>query len=96
MKLIRFLTLAAAICWLALLPAHATLTLSGLYAFTSATNSGEYPYWPLVQAGDGNFYGTTAYGGQYGNGTVFRMTTNGTVTFPVSFDGSNGGILMRA
>lgn len=91
MKLIRFLTLAAAICWLALLPAHATLTLSGLYAFTSATNSGENPYWPLVQAGDGNFYGTTAYGGQYGNGTVFRMTPGGTVTFPVSFNGTNGG-----
>jgi len=44
MKLIRFLTLAMAICWLALLPAHATLTLSKLYSFTSATNSGEYPY----------------------------------------------------
>jgi uncharacterized repeat protein (TIGR03803 family) len=91
MKLIRFLTLAMAICWLALLPAHATLTLSKLYSFTSATSSGEYPYWPLVQAGDGNFYGVTVQGGASGDGTVFRMTTNGTMTFLVSFDFSNGG-----
>jgi uncharacterized repeat protein (TIGR03803 family) len=91
MKLIRFVTLAVAICWLALLPAHATLTLSQLYSFTSATTSGEYPYWPLVQARDGNFYGTTEQGGASGIGTVFRMTPNGTVTFPVSFNGGNGG-----
>jgi uncharacterized repeat protein (TIGR03803 family) len=91
MKLIRFLTLAVAICWLALLPAHATLTLSQLYSFTSATTSGESPYWPLVQAGDGNFYGTTYQGGVSGYGTVFRMTPGGTVTFPVSFNGSDGG-----
>ena len=91
MKLIRFLTLAMAICWLALLPARAALTLSGLYPFTSATTSGEYPYWPLVQAGDGNFYGVTVQGGASGYGTVFRMTTNGTVTFPVTFSISNGG-----
>jgi uncharacterized repeat protein (TIGR03803 family) len=91
MKLIRFLTLAAAIYWLALPPAHATLTLSQLYSFTSSTASGEYPYWPLVQAGDGNFYGTTEVGGASGIGTVFRMTPGGTVTFPVSFNGGNGG-----
>ena len=91
MKLIRFLTLAVAICWLALLPAHATLTLSQLYSFTSATTSGEYPYWPLVQARDGNFYGTTELGGASGIGTVFRMTPGGIVTFPVSFNYSNGG-----
>jgi uncharacterized repeat protein (TIGR03803 family) len=27
----------------------------------------------LVQAEDGNFYGTTYGGGIYGNGTVFRL-----------------------
>ncbi|MGA9042379.1 MAG: choice-of-anchor tandem repeat GloVer-containing protein, partial [Terriglobales bacterium] len=92
MKPIRFLPLAVAICSLALLSAHATFTLSPLYSFTSATTSGEYPYWPLVQAGDGNFYGTTEQGGAFTYyGTVFRMTTGGTVTFPVSFNYSNGG-----
>ena len=73
-----------------LMPARAAFTLTGLYPFTSATSSGEYPYWPLVQAADGNFYGTTEQGGPSGVGTVFRMTTNGTVTFLVSFSGANG------
>ncbi len=31
----------------------------------------------LVQGTDGNFYGTTYSGGANGDGTVFRMTTNG-------------------
>ncbi len=34
----------------------------------------------LVQASDGNFYGTTEHGGPVGLGTVFRMTPAGTVT----------------
>ncbi len=40
----------------------------------------------LIQAGDGNFYGTTLGGGAHlGNGTVFRMTPLGTVTTIYSF-----------
>jgi uncharacterized repeat protein (TIGR03803 family) len=40
----------------------------------------------LIQARDGNFYGTTSGGGAYGNGTVFRMTPEGQLTTIVSFD----------
>ena len=46
----------------------------------------------LVQANDGNFYGTTLYGGAftnncspYGCGTVFKITPAGTVTTLYSF-----------
>jgi uncharacterized repeat protein (TIGR03803 family) len=43
---------------------------------------------------DGNFYGTTFYGGSTnfkgGYGTVFRVTTNGTLTMLVPFNGTNG------
>jgi uncharacterized repeat protein (TIGR03803 family) len=28
----------------------------------------------LVQGADGSFYGVTEYGGQYGAGTIFRLT----------------------
>src|SRR5438105_4378445 len=35
---------------------------------------------PLAQGTDGAFYGTTTFGGAAGNGTVFRVTTNGTLT----------------
>jgi uncharacterized repeat protein (TIGR03803 family) len=49
---------------------------------------GDYPYAGLVQASDGNFYGTT--GGFYGVGTVFKITPEGTLTSLHSFDGTDG------
>jgi uncharacterized repeat protein (TIGR03803 family) len=45
----------------------------------------------LVQASDGNLYGTTQWGGSYTNGTVFRLTTNGSLTTLYSFTGGNDG-----
>ena len=48
--------------------------LTTLHSF--AINEGSYPYGWLVQATDGNFYGTT-YGG---GGTVFKITAGGTLT----------------
>jgi len=41
----------------------------------------------LVQGTNGNFYGTTEYGGPGGGGTVFEVTTNGALTTLVSFGG---------
>ncbi len=35
---------------------------------------------PVVQATDGNFYGTTSSGGFYYSGTLFRMTPTGEIT----------------
>ncbi len=46
-----------------------------LYSFPAAPLN---PATALVQGSDGNFYGTTQYGGTNGDGAVFRMTTNGT------------------
>jgi uncharacterized repeat protein (TIGR03803 family) len=62
-----------------------------LYSFTGA-GDGAYPYAALIQAADGNFYGTTLAGGTHGSGTVFHMTPNGSVSGVYSFTGgSNGG-----
>jgi uncharacterized repeat protein (TIGR03803 family) len=44
----------------------------------------------LVQTSDGSFYGTTAYGGANGDGTVFQMSTNGALTTLASFNGTDG------
>ena len=48
-------------------------------------NKGCSPRAALVQASDGNFYGTTAYGGASDRGTVFRMTPAGILTTLVDF-----------
>ena len=56
--------------------------------------NGMYPVAGLTLGNDGNFYGTTYYGGSYGGyqgyGTVFKMTTNGKLTTLVSFAYTNG------
>src|ERR1039457_5719770 len=52
---------------------------------------GKYPTAGLVQASDGNFYGTTSLGGDHGWGTVFKITPRGTLTILHSFDGFDGG-----
>lgn len=79
-------------------------TLTMLYGFcaqTSCTDGGG-PY-TLIQAADGSFYGTTLYGGAHGNGTVFKITSGGTLTTIYSFcaeqkcsDGSEPTSLMQA
>jgi uncharacterized repeat protein (TIGR03803 family) len=62
---------------------------TSLYSFTG-TNDGANPYAGLLQGSDGNFYGTTFFGGTNGYGTVFRYATNGTFTTLVSFGNTNG------
>jgi uncharacterized repeat protein (TIGR03803 family) len=47
--------------------------LSVLYGFADG-DDGANPNGGLVQASDGNFYGTTTSGGEYGWGTVFRLS----------------------
>jgi uncharacterized repeat protein (TIGR03803 family) len=59
--------------------------------YTLNFTDGAYPYAGLVQAGDGNFYGTTHDGGTSGNGTVFKVTPNGALSTLASFDGFDSG-----
>ena len=64
--------------------------LTTLYQFGSRANDGVNPN-GIIQGADGNFYGTTAMGGTSGAGTVFKLTTQGTMTTLASFDGADGG-----
>jgi uncharacterized repeat protein (TIGR03803 family) len=54
----------------------ATDTFTTLYSFKASTD-GQLPYSGLLQVGDA-FYGTTRTGGPTGNGTVWRINTDGT------------------
>ncbi|HLI64432.1 MAG TPA: choice-of-anchor tandem repeat GloVer-containing protein [Terriglobales bacterium] len=60
-----------------------------LYSFTGGAD-GSTPKGALVQAGDGNFYGTTSSGGANGDGTVFQISPGGTLTTLHSFSGADG------
>jgi uncharacterized repeat protein (TIGR03803 family) len=66
--------------------------LTTLYSFCleAECEDGELPHGGLVQGSDGNFYGITSEGGTYGVGTVFEITTGGTLTTLQSFDNGDG------
>jgi uncharacterized repeat protein (TIGR03803 family) len=61
---------------------------------------GSAPVAGLVQAANGDFYGTTG-GGTFGYGTIFRVTPNGMLTTLYSFgsqsgDGAGTNVLINA
>ncbi len=62
-----------------------------LYSFGTSAGDGASPYAGLIQASDGNFYGTTHAGGANGEGTVFRVTPSGLLTTLYSFTGAGDG-----
>lgn len=53
-------------------------------------SDGSWPFAGIMEASDGNFYGTTAIGGSGGVGTVFKMEPSGAVTTLHSFVRSDG------
>ncbi len=75
--------------------------LTTFYSFcVTDCSDGADPVAGLVQAADGNFYGTTRNGGLYGNGTVFQINPIGVLTTLYSFSGNDGaspyGALVQA
>jgi uncharacterized repeat protein (TIGR03803 family) len=52
---------------------------------------GQNPNPGLVLDGSGSVYGTTAFGGAYGRGTVFKVTAAGQESVEYSFDGGTNG-----
>jgi len=69
------------------------MTTSGSLTYLHVFNGGDgaKPYAGLIQATDGNFYGTTNTGGASNAGTIFRMTPNGAVTTLHAFTGGADG-----
>jgi uncharacterized repeat protein (TIGR03803 family) len=70
-------------------------TVTLLYAFTGGTD-GFDPFSGVTEGNDGNFYGTTAYGGVSNNpntsfGTAFKITPTGKFTVLHTFTGGPDG-----
>lgn len=65
-------------------PAGKITTLYSFCAMSGCTDSG-YSYGRLVQATDGNLYGTTLVGGAHNAGSIFRITPAGKFTSLYSF-----------
>src|SRR5947209_7351026 len=66
-----------------------------LHDFSALDGSGHNPDGAnprvnLIQAGDGNLYGTTSDGGTNGYGTLFRITPSGAFTTLHDFTGADG------
>jgi uncharacterized repeat protein (TIGR03803 family) len=81
MKTIK--TLSVALAFLVALTGIATervqaQTFTTILAFANA--DGNFPTAALIQATDGNLYGTTMNGGANGDGTVFKISTRGSLT----------------
>ena len=66
--------------------------LTTVYSFCSQSSCGDGAESDagLIQASDGNFYGTTYVGGAHSVGTLFQVTPQGTLTTLHSFNGGDG------
>jgi uncharacterized repeat protein (TIGR03803 family) len=66
---------------------------SVIYNFCRKTNcaDGSSPQGGVIQDPAGNFYGTTRFGGAYGDGTIYKITPSGQETVLHSFAGGNDG-----
>src|ERR1035441_266757 len=75
-------------------------TLTTLHSSSSTGTGGQYPLAGLIQGKDGNLYGTTSRGSanictirptyNVHCGTIFKITTGGTLTTLASFDQAHG------
>ena len=77
-------------------------TLTTIYSFCTKVGctDGSDARSGMILGSDGNFYGTTYYGGANNEGTVFQITPAGVLTTLHSFDGTDGynqiGIMFQA
>jgi uncharacterized repeat protein (TIGR03803 family) len=71
-----------------------TGALTVLYNFTGSPD-GKWPYAGLLKDAAGNLYGTTALGGTFDYGAIFKLDTTGKLTILYSFTGGADGAFPR-
>ena len=55
-------------------------TFSVLHAFGADSTDGVVPEAGVIRDSSGNLYGTTLFGGVYGDGTIYRLDPAGNLT----------------
>jgi uncharacterized repeat protein (TIGR03803 family) len=71
-------------------------TFITIFSFAQDGSQGKQMAAPLIQASDGNLYGTTAFGGASNAGTIFKLSTSGSLLLSYSFPDEAGGELPLA
>jgi uncharacterized repeat protein (TIGR03803 family) len=75
-----------ALCVCAAASTSPAQTVTVIYSLTeNSSYSGVVPSAALIQGMNGSLYGTTTSGGEYGFGTIFEITTAGTLTTIYNF-----------
>jgi uncharacterized repeat protein (TIGR03803 family) len=69
---------------------------AAVYQFDGGGGAGTNPSAGLLAASDGNFYGTTYYGGMSGLGTIFEWQPSGGSYIPLDDFSGNGGLVSGA
>ncbi|MGC2477677.1 MAG: choice-of-anchor tandem repeat GloVer-containing protein [Candidatus Sulfotelmatobacter sp.] len=89
----RWIYWVCLLCAATAISSQAQITFTTLVTFNQ-TNGEEPDNLALIQGVDGNFYGTTYYGGDVcgfsGCGTIFKVTTSGTLTTLYQFCAQTG------
>ena len=62
-----------------------------VHIFRGHPYDGAGPYAPVIRDGAGSLYGTTPYGGEYEQGTVYKISKSGEETILHSFEGGRDG-----
>ncbi len=62
-------------------------TLEALHSFDAGP---ALPYSSLLHHGDGNFYGSSGYGGKFDQGAIYRVTPANDISVVISFSGRGG------
>jgi len=71
-------------------PGAAATNELALQAFHQFPSTPRFPYHGLIQASEGNLYGTALETGPDNPGTIYQLTTNGVLTTVYSFPTTNG------
>lgn len=85
----RSLLLGSALLSTAFVPAAQAKHYQVLHSFDGS--DGSFPNGNLQFDGAGNLYGTTAVGGSFGHGTIFKLSSTGTFALAYSFTGGSDG-----